>query len=405
MTACGREYPLDRSILVLSVGKASHAMADAALDILGRHVSEAIVVAPRGYPGGTHSPRTAVFETGHPLPDEQGLAAARAIAARTAALERGDLCLLLLSGGGSSLMALPRPPLTLRDKVETTALLLRCGADIREINTVRKHLSGIKGGRLAAGTEGTIVTFAISDVVGDSLSFIASGPTVPDPTTFADALEVLRRYDILHSVPSAARAFLEQGLAGAAEETPKRLPQRFRATVIASSRSAVSAAAAEARRQGYQPHVITTELRGEAREAGRSMAAAAREVRHSGRPVTAPACLLAAGETTVTVVGSGRGGRNQEIALSAALELVGEPGILVASFATDGKEGNTDAAGGFASGQTIGKGKQAGLDPRTCLEANDAFRFLEAAGDLLVTGPTGTNVNDITCVLVEGGTR
>jgi glycerate 2-kinase len=403
MTAGGRRYPLDRPVLVLSVGKASRAMADAAREILGERVSEVIVVTPRGYPGAGSDHHVAVFEAGHPLPDGQGLAAAQAIAARTAALGPGDLCLLLLSGGGSSLLPLPHPPLTLGDKVETTALLLRCGADIREINTVRKHLSGIKGGRLAAGTEGTIVTLAISDVVGDSLSFIASGPTVPDPTTFSDALEVLGRYDLLHSVPPTALAFLERGLAGGVEETPKILPPRFFSSVIASSRSAVGAAEEEARRHGYEPYVLTAELRGEAREAGRSLAEAARGVRDRGLPLGAPACLLAAGETTVTVVGSGRGGRNQEIALSAALALVDEPGILVASFATDGKEGNTNAAGGFASGQTIARGKRAGLDPRACLEANDAFRFLEAAGDLMVTGPTGTNVNDITCVLVERG--
>jgi glycerate 2-kinase len=403
LTACGREYPLDRPVLVLSVGKASRAMAEAALEILDRRVSDAIVVTPRGYPGAAGDPRVKVFEAGHPLPDGQGMAAAHEIAARTAALGPGDLCLLLLSGGGSSLMPLPHPPLTLEDKVETTALLLRCGADIREINTVRKHLSGIKGGRLAEGTKGTIVTLAISDVVGDSLSFIASGPTVADPTTFSDAYEVLGRYDLLRSMPRAARAFLERGIAGSIEETPKVLPPRFFSAVIASSRSAVEAAAQEARRHGYEPYVLTTELRGEAREAGRSLAEAALAVRDRGLPLPAPACLLAAGETTVTVVGNGRGGRNQEIALAAAVELVGEPGILVASFATDGKEGNTDAAGGFASGQTVARGTQAGLDPRACLEANDAFRFLQAAGDLLVTGPTGTNVNDITCVLVERG--
>jgi glycerate 2-kinase len=401
LIADGREYPLDRPILLISVGKASRAMAEAALEILDRHVSEAIVVMPHGYPALRERAGVTVFETGHPLPDEHGLAAAALIASRTAGLGRGELCLLLLSGGGSSLVASPHPPLTLRDKVETTALLLRCGADIHEINTVRKHLSAIKGGRLAAASAGTIVTLAISDVVGDDLSFIASGPTVPDPTTFGDALAVLERYRLIGTVPPAARAFLERGRAGREPETPKTLPERFASRVIASSRSAVEAAAREARRQGFQPHVLTTELGGEAREAGRLLAAAARAVRGTGQPLSAPACILAAGETTVTVVGKGSGGRNQEIALAAALELSGERGILVASFATDGKEGNTDAAGGFASGQTLAAGQRAGLDARACLAANDAHRFLEAAGDLIVTGPTGTNVNDIACVLVE----
>ena len=401
MVVGGREYSLERPVLLLAVGKASGAMADAALDVLAGHVGQAIVVMPHGYPVPGPRPFLTVLPAGHPLPDEQGQAAARLIAARTAALDRGELCLLLLSGGGSSLLALPHPPLSLRDKIETTALLLRSGADIREINTVRKHLSAVKGGRLAAATEGTIVTLAISDVVGDELSFIASGPTVPDPTTFADALEVLARHDLLRAVPRAARSFLKRGRSGLETETPKSLPERFHATVIASSVTAVAAAADEARRRGFAPHVLTTGLAGEAREAGRWLAAAARGVRDAGQPLPAPACLLAAGETTVSVVGAGHGGRNQEIALSAALELRGERGMLVASFATDGKEGNTDAAGGFASGETITAGMAAGLDPRACLAANDAGRFLEAAGDLIVTGPTGTNVNDITCVLVE----
>ena len=404
--ACGREYPLARPLLLLSVGKASRAMAGAALDALGGRVAQAIVVAPHGYPGGAESRKEmTVLEAGHPLPDEQGLSAARLIAARTAALQDGELCLLLLSGGGSSLLALPHPPLSLADKIETTSLLLRCGADIQEINTVRKHLSAIKGGRLAAGCAGTIVTLAISDVVGDALSFIASGPTVADPTTFADALGVLARYGLTSSVPAAVRHHLERGLAGAVEETPKTLPERFCSAVIASSRASVDAAAAEARLHGYAPRVLTTTLRGEAREAGRMMAEEALKVRNRGLPLPAPACLLAAGETTVTVAGTGKGGRNQEIALSAALALSGEPGILLASFATDGKEGNTEAAGGFASGETAQAGTRAGLDPRACLAANDSYRFLEAAGDLIVTGPTGTNVNDVTCVLVQEGGR
>jgi glycerate-2-kinase len=402
MVACGREYLLERPVLLLSVGKASRAMADAALEVLGRHVAKAIVVMPHGYPGAGGRGRVTAVEAGHPLPDQHSLRAARMIAAETAAMRRGDLCLLLLSGGGSSLVALPHPPLTLEDKVETTALLLRCGADIQEINTVRKHLSSLKGGRLAAGTEGTIVTLAISDVVGDALSFIASGPTVPDPTTFADARGVLTRHDLLGSVPSAVKAFLERGISGGVAETPGTLPERFCSSVIASSRTAVDAAAAEARRRGYPPHVLTTTLAGEARMAGSMIAAAARMVRDHGQPLPAPACLLAAGETTVTVVGPGRGGRNQEIALSAAIELSGVPGVLLASFATDGKEGNTESAGGYAWAGTVAAGARAGLDPHACLAANDAARFLEAAGDLIVTGPTGTNVNDITCVLVGG---
>jgi glycerate-2-kinase len=312
-----------------------------------------------------------------------------------------DVLLLLLSGGGSSLLPLPYPPLSLHDKVESTSLLLGSGASIQEINTVRKHLSAIKGGRLAARTRGTIVTLAISDVVGDQLASISSGPAVPDPTTFADAAKVLARYRLFERVPAPVRALIEDGLAGRIPDTPKVLPARFAADVIASRRIAVEAAANEARRLGIPGIVLTTFLEGEAREAGRLMASVAREVRLQGRPAPPPVCILAAGETTVTVKGRGKGGRNQEIALAAAADLNGVTGVLLTSFATDGRDGNTDAAGAYASGETVSAGRRKGLDPRACLDANDAHSFLSAAGDLIVTGPTGTNVNDLTFVLVE----
>jgi len=402
ITACGREYDNIRRLILVAVGKASLAMAGAARIALGHRVSEGIVVIPHGYPrGASGDPRIAILEAGHPLPDEPGLRAARRVAEIVENMREDDLCVFLLSGGGSSLLPLPYPPLRLRDKIETTSLLLKSGADILEINTVRKHLSAIKGGRLANRTRGTIVTLAISDVVGDQVGFISSGPTVADPTTFADAAGVLERYGVSSRVPPAVKAFIEDGIAGRIPETPKTLPARFRADIVASSRLAVEAAETEARRQGFAPIVLTAELDGEAREAGAMMAAAAREVKLRGRPVPAPACLIAAGETIVTVRGAGHGGRNQEIALAAAIELAGETGILLTSFATDGREGNTNAAGAYASGHTIAAGRSAGCDPLACLAANDAHTFLSAAGELIFTGPTGTNVNDMTFTLVE----
>jgi glycerate-2-kinase/ubiquinone/menaquinone biosynthesis C-methylase UbiE len=403
-TACGREYGQEGRLILVAAGKAAAGMAGAALEILGARVSEGIVVVPQGYPKrDSPHPRVDVLEAGHPIPNEQGLAAARRVVGLTAHMRESDVLLFLLSGGGSSLLPLPYPPLSLRDKMDATSLLLKSGASIREINTVRTHLSAIKGGRLAAGTRGTIVTLAISDVVGDQVAFISSGPTVPDPTTFADAAGVLARYGLFDKLPASVRALIEEGVAGKVPDTPKAVAGRFPAAIVASSSIAVEAAAEEARRQGFPGIVLTTFLEGEAREAGRLMASVAREVRMHARPAPAPVCIFAAGETTVTVRGNGKGGRNQEIALAAALALRGETGLLLTSFATDGRDGNTDAAGAYASGETIATGRREGLDPHACLAANDTHAFLSAAGDLIVTGPTGTNVNDITFVLIEKG--
>ena len=401
----GVERPFGGRLVVAAVGKAAPAMTAGALEALaplaGR-LGPGIVVMPHGYPCGL-GPAGAGFEiheSGHPVPDAAGVEAARRLAAAIEAMRSDDLALVLLSGGGSSLLPLPAAPVSLADKAAVTSLLLASGADITEINTVRKHLSAIKGGRLAERCRGSIETLAVSDVVGDPLAFIASGPTVPDPTTFADALAVLGRYRLLDRVPPAVRARLEEGAAGKVPETPKALPERHRAGVIASNTIAVEAAAGEARRLGYEPRVVTTSLAGEAREAGARIAAEAREALRRRRNGGLPACLLWGGETTVTIRGSGKGGRNQEIALAAALDLAGLDGVLVASFATDGKEGNTEAAGAFASGGTVAAGTRAGQDARAALDANDSHSFLTAAGELIVTGPTGTNVNDISIALI-----
>jgi glycerate 2-kinase len=373
-----------------------------ALAPIADRIGPGIVVMPRGLPCRL-GPAGAGFEIhacGHPVPDVAGVDAARRLVALVEAMRGDDLLLFLLSGGGSSLLPLPADPVSLADKAAVTSLLLASGADITEINTVRKHLSAIKGGRLAARCRGSIETLAISDVVGDPIAFIASGPTVSDPTTFADALAVLGRYGLLDRVPPVARSMLEDGAVGRIPETPKALPDRHRAAIVASNRTAVEAAAGEARRRGFQPSVITMELTGEAREAGTRIAAAAREARLRGLPTAPPACLIWGGETTVTLRGSGSGGRNQEIALAAAVALAGLDGVLVASFATDGKEGNTDAAGAFATGATIAAGERAGLDARAALDANDSHAFLAAADELIATGPTGTNVNDVSLALV-----
>jgi glycerate 2-kinase len=400
LTAAGQDHALRGRLFLLAVGKASISMTRAAIDLLGSRIHRGIVVYPDGYPtGGMSDPRLAMLASAHPVPDDRGIKAAAAILETINSMTENDLCLLLLSGGGSSLLPCPLPPLTLDDMMRTTRLLLKSGADIHELNTVRRHLSAIAGGRLAACCAGTVVTLAVSDVVGDEPAVIASGPSVPDPSTFADARRVLQRHGLDEEVPRAVRVLLEDGCAGGVPESPKELPRRHSFAVIASGARAAEAAALQAKDCGFAPLILTTSLQGEAREAGRFMASVVKECRTYGRPVPAPACIIAAGETTVTVTGSGAGGRNQEIALSAAIELREMPGILLTSFATDGKEGNTDAAGAYASGRTAAAAE--GLDADACLGDNDAWRFLSAAGELIVTGPTGTNVNDLTFVLVE----
>jgi glycerate-2-kinase len=400
--AAGREFSVDGRLVVIAVGKASLAMSAAAAEVFGPLVSGGCIVAPHGYSSDSRRiSAMRIVHAGHPVPDERGQEAAHQVRAITAGLGAKDTCLFMVSGGSSSLLPDPVPGVSLGDLIETTSLLLKSGADIRELNVVRKHLSNISGGRLAGVCKGTMVTLAVSDVVGDDLSVVGSGPTVADPSTFSDALAVLIRHDLAARVPSGVIAALERGRAGLVEESIKSLPARHSAFIVVSSALAVDAAAAQARLCGFAPLVLTSTMTGEARVAGRHLASVALESGRSGRPVPAPACIIAAGETTVTVRGDGTGGRNQEIALAAALELRGEQGILLTSFATDGREGNTDAAGAYASGDTAASGERAGMDAHACLERNDAHAFLGAAGELIVTGLTGTNVNDISFALID----
>lgn len=397
--------PLDgvEHVWVVAFGKASVPMARAVAKCLGERISGGLVVAPHGsaQPLG----RLEVAEASHPLPGPDGEAAARRLVELLRGAGERDLVVCLVSGGGSALLPLPAEGLTLQDKVSTTDLLLRSGAAIAEVNTVRKHLSALKGGWMArAAYPAHVVALVVSDVVGDRLDAIASGPLSPDPTTYADALAVLARYGLLHRVPGRVREHLERGAAGELPETPKPgdpVFERVTVRVVASVAHAVEAAAGEAARRGYQVAVLTASLEGEAREVGRVTAALAREEVQRDRPVPRPACLLLGGETTVTVQGTGRGGRNQELALAAALGVEGLEGVLVAAFATDGRDGPTDAAGAFADGETASRARAAGLDPRRHLAENDSYTFFHALGDLIRTGPTGTNVNDLVLVLVR----
>jgi hydroxypyruvate reductase len=318
-----------------------------------------------------------------------------------------DLVVCLISGGGSALLTLPAGGITLQDVQVVTGLLLRAGATINELNAVRKHMSGVSGGQLArVAAPARVLSLILSDVTGSPLDTIASGPTVPDPTTFADALTVLERYGVMERVPVSVLDRLERGVAGEVAETPKPGDPLFRKVtnlLVASNVLAVEAAAGKARTLGFNTSIVSTYLEGEARVVGQVLAGMAREVVEYGRPLERPACLLFGGETTVTVRGQGIGGRNTELALSAALALDGlGAGVVVASLATDGGDGVSPSAGGIVDGRTLVRGRAMGLDAQASLDNNDSYTYLAALGDAIMTGPTGTNVNDIMAVFVFG---
>jgi hydroxypyruvate reductase len=389
-------------VVLIAAGKAASTMARAAEGLLGPVLADALVV---DVSDRIPLARTRRLLAGHPVPDEAGRRAAGEVEALARSLGPDDLLLLLVSGGASALLPAPAEGLTLDDKARTTAVLLRSGATIAELNAVRKHLSRLKGGGLArAAAPARVVCLALSDVVGDDPSTIASGLAAPDPTTYDTALEVLERKAVREMVPAAVRRHLEAGARGERPETPKPGDPLFRRVafaVVGSNRRSVAAASREARRQGLRPLVLTTRLEGEAREVARALAAVLRECVEEARPAAPPVCLLAGGETTVTVRGSGRGGRNQELVLAAAEPLRAFPvPALVASLATDGVDGNSDAAGGVADTRTLVRAEAIGLAPPSAfLAENDSRGFLGPLGDLIVTGPTGTNVMDLTVLL------
>jgi hydroxypyruvate reductase len=315
-----------------------------------------------------------------------------------------DLVICLLSGGGSALLPCPVPPVTLEDKQAVTSLLLECGAEIGEINCIRKHLSRLKGGGLAKMAHPAMVlTLILSDVVGDSLDVIASGPTVEDPTTFSQALAVLERHKIMEKVPDAVKTYLEAGAAGEYPETPKPGDPEMAGVInllVGTNAIAVRAAEDAARALGYNTTVLSSTVTGETKDAAAVHAAVAREIVTTDQPLKRPACLLSGGETTVTIKGAGKGGRNQEFALAAALSIQGLPGTVILSAGTDGTDGPTDAAGAMADGTTVKRAEAAGMDASTHLDNNDAYPLFEKLGDLLMTGPTLTNVMDLRVILV-----
>lgn len=394
------------AVRVVAIGKAAGTMASGAHEVLGDRFAECVIIAPPDVEIPA-IPRAQIFRGGHPIPNEEGEAGARRILELATELKDDDVLLCLISGGGSALMTLPPPGVTLDEVRQTTDLLLRAGADIRELNSVRKHLDQLKGGRLArAAAPARTIGLVLSDVAGDPLDVIASGPLSPDPTTFRTAVGVLTAYELQGRLPGAVRRHLDAGVNGEVEESPGEGDPAFENVevhVVGSNRIAAAAARREAERRGYATLLLTTTMRGEARHVGQVLASIGEEVRRSGHPIAAPACILAAGETTVTVRGDGRGGRNQELALAAAIELQGRDGIVVGSIGTDGIDGPTDAAGAIVDGSTLARGTAAHVDAHEALSRNDAYPFLRATHDLLITGPTGTNVMDIQVVLVSRG--
>ena len=389
-------------IYVIGGGKASGKMAEALESILENRISNGVVNVPYG--SGPYKTRNIrLQEASHPIPDHAGVKGAEAMLDLANHAERKDVIICLVSGGGSSLMPLPKGRITLNDKRRVTDALLKSGATINELNTVRKHLSSFKGGWLAKEAyPATIVNLILSDVVGDPLDVIASGPTVPDSTTFSSAVEILGRYRLWESMPMSVRNALTEGRKGRIEETPKKGDRAFRKVynvIVGNNRSATSAACHELQGAGLRSLLVTSLLEGEARHVGTFLGAIAGEIHASGNPLPKPCGIVAGGETTVTIVGSGRGGRNQELALSASLKISGMKGVVIASLSTDGIDGPTDAAGAIVDGKTVPRSHKRRLDANSCLADNDSYSFLSKLDDVILTGLTGTNVNDVSVVV------
>ncbi len=381
-------------------------MAAAAERILGKRIAEGLINVKDGHLARNKDGCVArlrhieLNQCRHPVPDSRGVAGSRRIAQIAQAAGSEDLVLCLISGGASALLPLPAPPVTLAANQRVTRMLLACGADIHEFNTVRKHLSLIKGGQLARlAWPASVEALLLSDVIGDDPAVIGSGPTAPDPTTFADVGRIFARYGIHKQVPGPVRRRVEQGTRGEIPETPKPgdpIFQHVRNTIIGSNRLALDAAARRARQFGFRPLVLSSEIQGETREIARMHAAIAREVARFGAPVRPPVCIISGGETTVTLRGKGLGGRNQEFVLAAALDIAGLPNTVVFSGGTDGTDGPTDAAGALADGATLARKP----DAEAYLRDNDSYHYFEPLGDLVKTGPTLTNVMDVRLILI-----
>lgn len=402
LNIAGETIPLSKfsGVVVVGAGKASLPMARAVHEKLGDRIREGMVITKKGQADGiSEIGMIRVREGGHPVPDEDSVAGARDLLSVLENAGEYDLVLCLISGGGSALMSLPAKGVSLAELQTLTGLLLGCGAEIGEINTLRKHLDSVKGGGLAAACKAKrMETLILSDVVGDPLEIIASGPTVGDPSTYANTLAILEKYGLRDETPRAILNVLVGGAAGKRPETPKPgsvVFNKVRNTLIGNNELTARAALEKAKEFGYRTRLLSTSLTGEAREAGIKLAEILKEIDEEGAPLPRPVCIAVGGETTVTLRGKGIGGRNQELALSAVKPLSGIENVVLVALATDGGDGPTDAAGAVVSGESLGRAKALGLNPAEYLRDNNAYPFFEALGDLLMTGPTQTNVNDL----------
>ncbi len=392
-----------RRIFIFGAGKASSLMAKAIEEIFGEKITSGLIITKYGHSIPLRYIK--IIEAGHPLPDFNGYEGSKKIKEILKQTGTEDLIIFLVSGGGSSLFSLPCEGISIEEKRLLTKLLLDCGADIKEINTVRKHISEIKGGWFAKWAyPSTILTFILSDVVGDSLDIVASGPTVPDPSTFGEAFDLLKRYDLIDKVPQSIKNHILLGMEGKVRETPKpneKIFERVFNIIIGSNILALNAAKSEALSLGFNSIIISSSIVGDTKEVARFHIAIAREIISTQNPIAKPACILSGGETTVVIKGKGKGGRNQEFALTCALEIDGMEKVVILSGGTDGTDGPTDAAGAIADYKTMERARHMGLNPFLYLSNNDSYHFFERLGDLLITGPTNTNVMDVRIMLVN----
>lgn len=391
-------------IFVIGAGKASGMMAKAVEDKIER-ISEGWVNVPAKTEKAVNLSKIRLNPAGHPIPDEGSINGAKEMLRILSKANERDLVIVLISGGGSALMEYPMEGITLEDLREMNRLLVLSGADIREINTVRKHVSRVKGGRLAeAAYPARVVSLIISDVIGDPLDTIASGPTAPDETTFQDAWEVLRNYSLVEKMPQSVIKVIKDGMEGRIPETPKPGDPIFENVmnmIVANNLKAVQTAEGVLRSLGYNTLVLGSRVQGEARHIGKMLAGLASSIKNEGIPLSPPAALLMGGETTVTVTGDGVGGRNQELVLGAVRQIAGLDGVVIASIGTDGIDGSSEAAGAICDGHTLERALREGLKPEEYLKNNDSYSFFSWLGDAIITGPTLTNVMDLMGVVVE----
>jgi len=398
-------YSLEKidSIFVLGAGKASARMAKALEKILGKYITDGAIITKYGYSEPLE--KIEVIEAGHPLPDEEGLKGSRKIIDLAKRAGESDLILFLISGGGSALFIQPCKGISLKDKIQLTSLLIRCGANIHEINTIRKHISQIKGGKFARLLyPATVINLILSDVIGDEPSVIASGPLAPDRSTFNDCWSILDKYGITEEVPSSIIHHLQKGLEGKVEETAREEEsslKNLKTIIIGNNRLAISKAKKKAESLGYKSLILSSFISGEAKEAARFHSAIAKEILISGNPISPPACIISGGETTVTLRGDGKGGRSQELALAAALEINNWKNIVVFCAGTDGTDGPTDAAGAISDCNSIKYAAEKGLDANEYLTNNNSYHFFQQLNDLIITKPTYTNVMDLYLFLIS----